>query len=135
MWGDGNFLAPKNLIKHFKNFWSQKNLIKHPYEKVDAWVTFIFYWLLKHPEYIFKIAPIKNTFLETVFSKNINLIYSIYSSSESSEELSKSSICLITFSEYIYRVWAESWTQNLSWLLINKYDYSPHLEFLYYRNM
>ena len=97
MWGDGNFLAPKNLIKHFKNFWSQKNLIKHPYEKVDAWVTFIFYWLLKHPEYIFKIAPIKNTFLETVFSKNINLIYSIYSSSESSEELSKSSICLITF--------------------------------------
>ena len=101
-----------------------------------------------------KIAPSKNTFFkkllfqnyslkggilkkyifEIAFSKNINLIASIYSStefSESSEELSKSSIiCLIiSLSMYLHslKTLADNsfhlfWEQNLSWLLLNKYD-------------
>ena len=76
---------------------------------MDAGATFIIYWLLKHPKYIFKIAPLKNTFSKTVFSKNINFVALIYSSSESLEsselpvELSKSSIiCLTTFLIYLY---------------------------------
>ena len=52
-------------------------------------------------KYFFKIAPSKKKDFEIAFSKNINritLIYSSSESSESSEELSKSSIiCLITF--------------------------------------
>ena len=58
------------------------------------------------PEYIFKIAPPINKFSKIVLSKNINFISLIYSSSESSEsseELSKSStMCLTTFSRFIY---------------------------------
>ena len=75
-------------------------MIKLPYEELDAGATFNIYWLLKHLKYIFKIVPSKNTFSETAPSKNINFnfISLIYSSSEPSEELSKSSIiCLTTF--------------------------------------
>ena len=56
----------------------------------------------------FQIAPLKISFLKRTFSKNINLIALIYSSSElsesleSSEELSKlSTIRLISFLMYL----------------------------------
>ena len=83
-------MPPKNLIKLFETFLVPKNLIKLPLGRMDAWVTIRLYWLLKHPEYISKSAPSKNTFSKIVFSNNINFIALIYTSSESSEEQGKS---------------------------------------------
>ena len=51
----------------------------------------------------FQSCSLKNYIFKIIFSKNINFITLIYTSSESSGELSKSSIiCLTTFSQYIY---------------------------------
>ena len=71
--------------------------MKLPYQKLE----FILYWLLKRPEYIFKIAPSKNTFSKIVSSKNINFISSIYSSSESPES-SELSFLTTIFSIYVH---------------------------------
>ena len=51
----------------------------------------------------FQSCSLKNYIFKIIFSKNINFITLIYTSSESSGGLSKSSIiCLTTFSQYIY---------------------------------
>ena len=72
-----------------KNSYISGNRTFLPQRKITK--TFLKFLLLKHPEYIFKIALSK-----IVFSKNINFI-TLSGSSESSKELSKSSICLLTF--------------------------------------
>ena len=65
-----------------KIFWEFFGAYKEVHQVADIYTT-------QASKYIFKIAPSKNAFLKIVFSENINIISLIYSSSESSEELSK----------------------------------------------
>ena len=93
----------------------QKNLVKLSYSfdqtplGETGCLSKLYYLLLKHPKYIFKIAPSKNTFSKIIFFKNINFIFSIYCSSESLDELSKSSIICLVFPQYIYILFTNLW--------------------------
>ena len=89
------FLVFQKILKNFPKMF-QCSLKKEIFENCS---------LIKD---IFQIAPLKISFLKRTFSKNINLIALIYSSSElsesleSSEELSKlSTIRLISFLMYL----------------------------------
>ena len=84
----------------------QKNFIKLSYSfdqtplGETGCLSKLYYLLLKHPKY---------TFSKIIFLKNINFIFSIYCSSESLDELSKSSIICLVFSQYIYILFTNLW--------------------------
>ena len=101
---------PRGGLKNRKNL-ARKKIVKLQKMELSSPKNFRRNWILKqpllftgcYPKYIFKIAPSINTFSKIILSKKINFVSLIYSSSESSEELSKSStMCLTTFFQYIY---------------------------------
>ena len=91
--GNRTFLHPKKLNNYAFN--------KTPSGETECLSNFYYLLAAEAVKIVFKIAFSKNAFLKIVFFKNINFISLIYSwseLSESSEELSESSvICLTTF--------------------------------------
>ena len=129
-------IAP--LKTHFQNFSLKKTFLKLLSQKRHLQNSSLKTSLLKNAflkllsqKRHFQIYSLKKYIFKIVLSKNINLVAIIYSSSQSSEGLSKSSSVFIIsyfsiitlFSKYFAdNSFQLFWEHIPSWLPLNKYD-------------